>query len=442
MKVLLINPDWGRTGAVARRYARSWPPLDLLNAAALLRQNGHEPELIDARAVRTARTEIRDRAGAADLILFQSTPLDRWQCPHLQWKSLKNMVEDLPRDRLILAGAHGTLAPELMLETTGASAVLRGEPELSLAGLVEAGGDPVGLPGFSYFTRQTIVHEPDRPPLDPNSLPLPAHDLIRPENYFYELLGPDLALLETSRGCPYACHFCLKAMYGPGVRAKTPDRTILEVEAATRWGAGCIYFMDLEFTWNRSRTLEICRKLIASRLGVRWSCQTRVDTVDLELLSAMKEAGCRLIHFGLETGNPELNLRSGKKITLEQAESALNWCRRLDIKTACFFLMGLPGESPGDRRRTIGLAGRLNPDFASFHPAAPYPGTRLGELSTSPHPFPTCLDHEHDPGELVREIRKAYALFYLHPARLGRFVLSGAWPEKLARLKLFWSFVR
>ncbi|MEW5722571.1 MAG: radical SAM protein [Thermodesulfobacteriota bacterium] len=443
MRVLLINPAWPSAGGGRKRYRRAWPPLDLLNAAALLRREGHTPELIDARAEGTRRREIIARAHGADLVLLESSPLDRWQCPDLDWPAFRGLARDLPSDRLVVAGAHGTVRPEFVLAETGAAVLIRGEPEFPLAALASAGLDPSGLPGLSYPAGERVVHNPVGDPRPLDDLSPPAYDLLDPDLYGYELLGPRLALLETSRGCPFSCTFCLKAMYGPVVRTKSLDRVLDEVEEAVgRWGAQNLYFIDLEFTLRRESTLDLCRALKGTGLELSWCCQTRVDTVDPELLAEMKAAGCRLIHFGIEAGAPRLLEATRKKITIEQATRALSWCRELGLATACFFLFGLPGETAADRRAAAVLARRLGPTFASFHVAAPYPGTELGRLAPDREPFPACLEPEHDLSRLAREARRAFLGFYLRPGYVLDRLKEAPLKENLKRLRLLWEFVR
>jgi len=442
VNLLLINPDLGAGQRAAKRYRRAWPPLDLLTMAALLRREGHAVRLIDARAARTSAASIRRAAAEADLVLLQTSPLDRWQCPDLDLGGLWPLVRSPPLDRLILAGAHGTLKPDFMLRESGARALIRGEPEMAFLSLAQAGGRPEGLAGFSYADGGAVVHEPEAGGAPLDDLPIPAYDLIDLSRYRYELLGPRLALLETSRGCPFSCRFCLKAMYGPVLRIKSLDRVLAEVEEVVdRQGAESVYFMDLEFTLGRERTLALCRGLEGRERPFRWCCQTRADAVDEELLIKMKAAGCALIHFGVETGSERLLEAMEKKITLKQVQTAMDLCLRLGLKTACFFLFGLPGETEADRRATKALARRLNPTYASFHVAAPYPGTAIAEGLGPGEPFPPCVGGAEALPRLGRAVRRAFLSFYLRPAylraRLAEGSLRNAWP----RLKLLWEFI-
>ncbi len=335
------------------------------------------------------------------------------------------------------------MRPELFLSQVGCRALIRGEPEGPLAALAAAEGQPAGIPGLSYVDAGRFVHEPDRESMDLDALPSPAYDLIALSRYRYELMGPRLALLETSRGCPFSCTFCLKVMYGQTVRTKSSDRVLAEtMEVVMRWKARNVYYMDLEFALHREKTLDLCRELKKLKLDFNWCCQTRVDSVDPDMLAGMKEAGCKLIHFGIETGIPSLLETTKKKLTREQMRRAIGWCRKLGLSTACFFLFGLPGETRTDRRATLSLARELNPTYASFHAAAPYPGADMGHLNRDTDPFPVCLDPEHNPAILARDIKGAFISFYLRPRYFRDHILFGSWPENLKKLRLFWDFIR
>ena len=130
MKVLLVNPAWPTGRAGQKRYGRAWPPLDLLNAAALLLRGGHRVMVVDLRAnphsARRSAGTVRSAAHEADLIILQTTPLDRWQCPNLEWEALSGLAEPFPKHKLFLAGAHGLMRPAMVLEMTGAKALITG----------------------------------------------------------------------------------------------------------------------------------------------------------------------------------------------------------------------------------------------------------------------------------------------------------------------------
>jgi radical SAM superfamily enzyme YgiQ (UPF0313 family) len=269
---------------------------------------------------------------------------------------------------------------------------------------------------------------------------VPAFDLAPPARYGYEALGGDLALLETSRGCRHACSFCLKEMYGPGVRYKDPEQVVAEAREAVRLGARRAYIMDLDFTSRRDRALEVCRGLEEAGLGLEWCCQARADAVDRELLQAMRRAGCRLIHFGLESASRRVLEGTGKGLEPERARWAVRETAAQGMDAACFFLFGLPGETAADRARTIALARSLEAAFCSFHRATAYPGTRLFRARPGRDPFAPTPPRPRD--DIDAAIRRAYLGFYLHPRRMLRLLRRGGPGAWLRGVRLLAGFLR
>lgn len=443
LKVLLVNPSWdGLVSRKGRRFNRTWPPLDLLNCAAILEQDGLSVSLIDARATPTPLDAIRDAAARHDLVFVTSSPIDRWQCPNLDlgpFLAVTNLVES---DKLYVMGTHGTVAPGELLTMTHARAVIRGEPELAVRALCE-GKNPSEVPGVTYLQGGAIVNNPEGNPVDLTTLPLPAFHLLDLRHYRYEVLGGRFALLEATRGCHHRCSFCLLKMYGKGYRKKDPEQVIREVTYLVREaGAETGYFIDLEFTAVRDDVWDLCERLASAKLPFEWACQTRADYVDGPLLQLMKRAGCRLIHFGVESGSARVLAETNKRITLEQIERGIAETKESGIDQVCFFMFGFPGETAEDMEATIAFAKRLNPTYASFHTVTPYLGTKLYEISGVSELFPEVLGKEHDPRLLQAVADRAFREFYLRPAvlwsRLRRADLH-LWRRQAA---LFWDYVR
>ena len=442
-QVLLVNPSWdGLVSRKGRRFNRVWPPLELLNCAALLEQDGVSVSLIDARAVPTSLDAIRKAAAQHDLAFVTSSPIDRWQCPNLDLDPFLAVTAQVDSARLFVLGAHGTVAPEALLTMTGARGVVRGEPELAVRALCE-GKDPSEVPGVTYLQRGTIINNPEGNPVDLTTLPLPAFHLLDLRRYRYEILGDRFVMLETARGCHYRCHFCLLKMYGKGYRMKAPEQVIREVTYLVRESrAKTGYFIDLEFTAVRDYVWDLCERLASAKLPFEWACQTRADYVDGPLLQLMKRAGCRLIHFGVESGSARVLATTNKRITLEQIEQGIAETKQAGIDQLCFFMFGFPGETAEDMEATIAFARRLNPTYASFHAVTPYLGTKLYEMSGSSELFPEVLSKEHDPLILQAIANRAFREFYLRPAMLwSRFrrVDLRLWRRQAA---LFWHYVR
>ncbi len=429
LRVLLVNPYQGfLPGKKGPVYARPFPPVELLTTAALLREAGCDVVLLDAAQERLWPLELAKRARGFDRAIISSSNLDRWCCPEVDERPFVESAQALARvvPETYLAGAHPTALPQALLERTGARAAILGEPEATAAALV-ASAHPQGVAGAAWLEADgTLGRGPSREPLDLGAQPLPAYDLLEPGEHQYELLGSDFMVFEYSRGCPFSCDFCHQSVYGSGHRLKPLPRLMAEIEHARAvLGVRRAYFMDVEFTAQRDRVLALCEQLEAAGRPLEWCCQTRVDQVDADLLAAMRRAGCSLVHFGIEAGSQAVLDRVGKGITTAQAERALAWCRQAGLRTACFFLAGLPGQTTEELEQTLRFAQHLDPTYASFHVAVPYPGTSLHRRLAAPprDRFPTHLE-EHDLPQLEAWVRHAFLRYYLRPGYVARRMVS------------------
>ncbi len=452
MKILLVNPC--QVYLVNRRgkiYNRVWPPLELANCAALLERQGHRVQITDANALRLSPQKIGKIAIDFDKVFICSSSLDRWQCPNPDLEPFLNTVASVRKftDEFFIIGPHGTVRPKELLEVTQAKAVVRGEPELKVAEICK-GKQLADIKGIAFRENGSMVLTEEAEPVDLNDLPMPAFHLLPMEKYFYEVLGSRLAVLEGSRGCASSCTFCLLKMYGKGVRRKSIPKLVAEVEyAISRFGVKTCYFMDLEFTVFREGVLELCDYLIKKQYDFRWTCQTRFDLIDEDLLRKMRKAGCCLIHFGVEGGTDELLRKVNKKMTIRQIEENMHMVHRVGIASACFFILGFPGLNRFEIQQTIRFAKQLNPTYALFHIAIPYPGTVLydeiqgGERQVySKELFPEACLKEEELERLKRLIRNAYAGYYLRPQYIASRLSKGDFQSLFRQVKLFLGFLR
>ena len=459
--VVLINP-WQFTEKEI--ISRAWPPLSLANCAAMLRERGFKVSIIDANAERLEPKKVAERMQQinANKIFITSTPIDRWQCPYVDLRPFLECVRAVRNSRdfafvnagtkIYVMGAHGTVEPKRILQMTKADAVIIGEPELTIVDLCEK-DDLKKVNGVCYKNGKRIVVKPRKKLLDLGKLPIPAFDLLPTDKYFYELLGKNFTLLEASRGCPFDCVFCMKKMYGKGYRKKPLGKLIAEIENVISLGVKNVYFIDLEFTVDRQFVEKLCDYLIAKRkegYEFNWCCQTRADTVDRKLLKKMYDAGCKLIHFGVESGSPRMIKIMNKMTSLEKIEEGVKAAMDIGIEAACFFMFGLPTETESDMQQTIDFAKRLNPTYASFHVAIPYTGTKFGDgtvgtcnqenkQKTFQTFFPLC-DPSRNYNKLRAITKKAYVQFYLRPSYLMSAIRQN--PKLMAKqFKLFLRYI-
>jgi len=179
-----------------------------------------------------------------------------------------------------------------------------------------------------------------------------------------------------SRGCPGGCTFCIKHVsYNHTVRLRSPENVIAELKLLWQLGLRNVHLYTDCFTVNREQVVGICEGMIREGLAFRWTCNSRVDYVDPELLTLMKRAGCWLISWGIESASDDILRHVHKGTDQTRIERALRWSHEAGIWNWGFFILGLPGETEETIQQTIALAKKLPLELALFHIAAPYPGT-------------------------------------------------------------------
>ncbi|NLG48559.1 MAG: radical SAM protein, partial [Chloroflexi bacterium] len=231
--------------------------------------------------------------------------------------------------------------------------------------------------GLVWRRGREVAINPERPFIrDLDDLPLPRHDLLPLKQYCAPLVRGPYAFVVTSRGCPAGCRFCIKHVsYGRSVRFRSPEHVLAEIEQLVSLGVRSIHMYADLFTVNREHVLGICEGILQKRLPVRWTCNSRVDFVDEEMLRMMGRAGCWMISWGIESGDDAMLRRMHKGTTTALVEQALRWSHQAGIKNWGYFIIGLPGETEESIRKSIAYAKRLPLDLVLFHIAAPHPGT-------------------------------------------------------------------
>jgi len=470
--VLLVNPPapdggiWIRSQHRVGRRSREgmiWAQVELAQLAAMLHPY-YSVEIVDAIASRMAWPTFAD-------LLRRLRP--RYYVSQVTAPTLTNDMYGvfLARSlgaRTIAFGTHVTpMASETMTAFPALDYILQGEPELTLRELVDAldgrevpgwvqslirAADPdwsLGragqvsldqIKGLVWRREGQIVANARRPLIaDLDALPLPLHRLLPLKHYHMPMLGGPYSFVVTSRGCPAGCRFCIKHVtYGQTVRVRSPENILREVRELVRLGVHTIHMYADLFTVSRDQVMGLCRLLREEDLRIRWTCNSRVDFVDQELLSAMAQAGCWLISWGIESANEGILRRVHKGYRPEQAEQALRWARAAGIKNWGYFIIGLPGETPETIDQTIALAKRLPLDLALFHIAAPYPGTPFyREVIEKGWSRPgaawedvdmdrsTILSYPHLPSEeLQRQAQRAFREWALRPGPVWTFLKS------------------
>ena len=429
--IVLLNPN--ADVEVIRRLDISTPPLGLAYLAASLREAGFKVKIIDNIVEKLSFEELLKKIRNATIVGITSTT----PTFNAALKYAKKIKEALPNVFVILGGVHVTFKPfEALKNYVDAICVGEGEETIiEVAERIEAGKSLKGVRGTIYREGDRIIKNPPRKFIeDLDSLPFPAYDLLPLEKY--SVLGNKLRHFPiiTSRGCPFGCRYCSSSLFiGKKFRARSPKNVVDEIEwLVSEFGARNIAFADDTFTFSRKRVEAICDEIIRRGIEVSWSCSSRVDTINEELLKKMKKAGCKAIYFGVESANQKILDYYRKRIDLKKVFRAIRLAKKYGIMTICSFIIGAPNETKEDMKNTLKLALKLDPDYAQFSILTPYPGTeiyeeakRKGLLITENYDDytagkPVLKNFYASPEEIARFLRYCYIRFYLRPKFLLR----------------------
>ncbi|MBI2819360.1 MAG: hopanoid biosynthesis associated radical SAM protein HpnJ, partial [Acidobacteria bacterium] len=440
MKTLLLNPpsfenfDGGASSRwPATREIRSfWYPVWLAYPAGMI----PDSKLVDAPPHDiTVEQTIEMARDYEFLVLFTSTPGFGSDI------HLAAMMKDVnPKLKIAFVGPHVTTLPEESLRASNAiDFVCRKEFDYSVTEF--AAGKPLEqIGGISYRRNGSVVHNPDRDQIqDLDSLPFAVDiykrdlDITRYNVPF--LLHPFLSFY-TERGCPALCTFCLwpQTLSGHPWRVRSADNVAEEVKRALAYYPNLkeIFFDDDTFNIRAARVKELCAKL--KPLNFTWSCTSRV-TVKYETLKAMKDAGCRLLIVGFESGDPQILKNIKKGATVEQALEFRKNCKKLGLVIHGDFIIGLPGETPETIRRTIDFAKKLDCETIQVSIAHPYPGTEFydqvvkrGQLTAAAmtdeqgHQLPNIAYTSLSSTDMLEAVEQFYGEYYFRPRVIWRVV--------------------
>jgi anaerobic magnesium-protoporphyrin IX monomethyl ester cyclase len=437
MKVTLVNPPYPQN-------AHSHPPfipLGLAYLGAVAEQAGHEVTIIDCQAEKLTTATFRQRISQQnpDVIGVTATTL--------LYKSAKKILETAkeqhPNATTLIGGSHVSFWDENALnESPSIDVIVRREGELTFLELLqqmEAEETFKGVLGTTFRASDgKIIRNEDRPFLqDLDTLPSPAYHLLPLEAF--RRMGKTIFPLVTSRGCVYWCDFCSTVrMFGRSYRMRSAKNVVDEMEMLhNKYGESQFTFYDDAFTLNRQHVLQMCEDIKARKLNITWDCETRVDMVDEELLTAMYNAGCITVWFGVESGSEKILCQMNKKIKLDETRQAFKTAQKVGLMTIASAVIGFPSETEETAWETINFINSLNPDDIGFYVATPYPGTPMYEQVikngwlrvTDFNKYDTATPTFETPQlsmEKIRQIRyKAYQQFYLRPSYVLKMMRRG-----------------
>ncbi len=373
MRTLLIQPDTPKLYGVGGQLAF---PLGLGYIAAVLEKQ-HNVEVVSVGAEGLNDTSLRERVSKAnpEIVGITSDTLTFQRA--IEVAEIIKQVNQ--KTIVVVGGAHSNVLPAYPLKYSCFDISVYGEGErtvVDLWGKLGKGDSYREVKGIVFRDDDKIIVTPKRELIgNLDRLPFPARHLFPMGKYGnYYSVG-------TSRGCPFSCSFCSNnIVWGRRYRFRGSDSIINEVELLVNsYDAKKIYFREDLFTANKKRVMDVCNKIKEKKLNFDWECESRVDTVDSEMLMAMKDAGCKLMWFGVESGSQNILDYLNKQTTLPQIRKTYELCRKVGIRAGASFMIGIPGETIDDIQSTISLAKELKPEFAWFNILTGYPTSPLYE---------------------------------------------------------------
>ncbi|MEK6948009.1 MAG: radical SAM protein [Nanoarchaeota archaeon] len=458
MKVALVLPPHSfeeRYNKAIAKAAGTFPPLGILYIGAVLEKAGHKVIVLDG--------SMKDIFEINEAIYKFEPDIIAVNVMTFLWDKVKTWTMDMkakyPKVFIAAGGHHVTQIKEkALIECDSIDAILLGEAEFAmdnLANALEKGKELAGMTGIITRNKDgKIISGPPAPRLENlDEIPFPARHLLNIHDYVpaleqYRRLP--VTNMITTRGCPYKCIFCssgnTKAYY------RSPQNVLEEIKVlVNKYGIKDITFWDDTFTLNKKRVLELMELIKKEKLDLIWCCNSRVNTLDRELLKEMSEAGCWKIFFGVESMNQKQLNTLKKGVLAPQIHAAIKGCKEFGIESECSFIFGIPGETYQEGLQTIEEIKKLDPDYAKFFPMTPLPGTEFDSIAASTG---TIVDNDlskrtenqmvYVPNTMKAEelqslLKIAYKKFYFRPTYVAKRVLK---LRSIEDIKKAWKGVR
>lgn len=454
MKITFLNPP--QTNSKYKFLGVVAPSLGIGYLAAVLEANGYDVDVLDASALELTYDEIGEEVLKRNPDIISISALTPTIGVALD--SADKIKQVKPDTVVVLGGYHPTFEYKSVLEEPSVDVVVRGEGEYTLLELVqtiENGGDLADVQGLAFHDENdnSLVLTSDRPIIqDLDELPFPAFHLFPMEKYRILNITTNVATIITTRGCPMQCSFCSSAaLHGNRLRRRSYENVVDEIELRLKEeNIDTIAFMDDTFTLNKKFVRDFCSEVKRRNLEFWWGCTSRVDTLDEELLQTMKDAGCITIFIGVESADQQMLEKMNKNITVSKTVLAFKLARKVGIRTIASCVIGMPEDTRKTIQQTIEFVHELNPNYALYSLATPYPGTRfynetfkknliqIKDWSKFTLSDPVLETIDCTITELRSIQKKAFIKFYLRPNYLIRQVSQ----DGFILLKTIWGVAR
>ena len=380
MKILFINPP----SETPFKKDDPYYPLGLLYLASILEKDGHKVLVKDyyRYSLEEKKKEIINliKAYSPDVVGLSCVTMNRLS----NYELIKITKKINPRIKIIIGGIHATSMYEQILLNYPVDAIVLGEGEVSTPKLINAlraNKSLKKIKGIAFKDKEKVLftgYEKYIENLD--ELPFPKHEFCE------EIIKKTkTAIVITSRGCPYNCIFCSTARYwGRKWRARSAKNVVDEIEYLIKRfpSLKTIIFPDDTSTLNNQRMIDICNDILKRKIKINWICSGRLDVVSEKMLYKMKEAGCKLLAYGIESGSSKMLKTMKKGITREQIEKTIKLTNKVGLKYGAYLMVGNPGETWETVKETVLFIKKLkNINFWSVGRLEIYPNTEIYEIA-------------------------------------------------------------
>lgn len=376
MKILFVNP-------YVRGATSNIPPLGLCYLSAMLKKNGYK-DIYGVDLQYDKESKFEKLVPHIDLLGIRIISKAFPEVIRLA-KKAKHLN---PNIKIVLGGPHATLKLEECIAEPVIDFVISGDgdfPMLNLVNAINNGGDFSQIKGLTWRNNGKVVVKPKEWNTNLDVLPFPDRELFDVNRYKeYRFYHPFLPII-ASRSCPYNCSNCmpsLREICGP-FRFRSADNVISEMEEiVNKYHQKRVWFNDSDLTASRQWIEDFCTKLIDKKLNMIWGCDGRANTLDKHMMELMKKAGCITIHFGVESGNQEVvNKILRKGIDLKRVKEIIHEANIVKMRTHCWFMIGIPGETKEQMIETLNYAKSLDCNSLQFSPVIPHPGIDLQKMA-------------------------------------------------------------
>ena len=457
MKTVFVNLPFLKR--LVRRYTCSYyapnflfPPLELMYLAAIVeRQKKDTAMIIDAIAEGLTLREVieRCRLFQPDLFVFM-TGLETFSS---DLEAAEKVKLALPYAKTVCLGYLPTQFPgEILKNVPFIDFIIMDEPEMPFSSLYDKLKDKESVRALSGIAGRADGQIDIGPKAerikDPDILPFPARHLVK--NHFYHefFSSRPFTTIQASRGCPSLCTYCIRT-FGQKVGFRSLTNILEEIkEAMVNSGIKTFRFIDDNFCMDKSRVREFCELILSNKIKFQWACLSRVDSLDQELLTLMKRAGCFRIYFGIETFSKRVLDIYQKGYHPDRIFPLVTMVKKANIEAAGFFMIG-GIQTEEEFERDIRLAKKTALDYITAEKVIPYPGTPLfeqmkDEIDFQLFPYKNRLKDAQEEIKIFQWEKEFYSKFYIRPGYMLRMLMrSLRFPkDAIIGLKDIWSYSR